>query len=257
MKLLKVFKKGLISPYKNMKYKKNKVYTCTDFCDDKNIDCAKGYYATDWDGLSYAYRKGMDVYYVEVSGRKVEFNQFKRRYEKIEILDKLTLQEIKEGLKKNSKKAGYDLYGASFPYNPLSKKVNPIKNDIENLKKWASVYDSVHDSVRDSVWASVWDSIVDSVGASVGTSVYDSVWDSVGASVHDFVGNSVRASVGAYISSLFSNVKKWKYIQHEEGENPFQSCIDLWNNNLVPSFDGKTWRLHSGKNAEVVYEWNK
>jgi len=23
----------------------------------------------------------------------------------------------------------------------------------------------------------------------------------------------------------------------------------------VPSFDGTTWRLHSGESADVVYEW--
>jgi len=24
---------------------------------------------------------------------------------------------------------------------------------------------------------------------------------------------------------------------------------------LVPSFDGKVWRLHSGKDAKIIYEW--
>jgi len=41
---------------------------------------------------------------------------------------------------------------------------------------------------------------------------------------------------------------------HPEGINPFQPCIDLWERGLVPSFDGKTWRLHSGSEAKVVYE---
>jgi hypothetical protein len=61
--------------------------------------------------------------------------------------------------------------------------------------------------------------------------------------------------VGAYISSFFPNIKKWKYVEHPEGENPFQPGIDLWKRGLVPSFDGKTWRLHSGTNAKVVFEW--
>jgi len=60
--------------------------------------------------------------------------------------------------------------------------------------------------------------------------------------------------VWAYISSLFPNIKKWKYIEHKEGVNPFQSSIDLWHMGLVPSFDGKVWRLHKGKKAEVVLE---
>ena len=108
---------------------------------------------------------------------------------------------------------------------------------ILNKKTMASVRDSVRDSVGDSVR----DSVRDSVGASV--------WDSAGASV----GDSVWDSVGAYISSFF-DIPKWKYIDHEEGVNPFQPCIDLWNMGLVPSFDGTTWRLHGGKKAEILYE---
>lgn len=78
---------------------------------------------------------------------------------------------------------------------------------------------------------------------------WDSVWASVRASVKDSVGASVRDSVGdsvwAYISSFFKI--KYKY--------DFSSCIKLWESGFVPSFDGKTWRLHSGKNAKIVYEF--
>jgi hypothetical protein len=100
--------------------------------------------------------------------------------------------------------------------------------------------------VGDSVWASVGDSVWDSVGDSVWDSVGDSVWASVGDSVWASVWDSVWASVGAYIGSLF-NI--W------DGKYKFQPSCDLWKRGLVPSFDGKTWRLHSGKKAEVVYEW--
>ena len=68
------------------------------------------------------------------------------------------------------------------------------------------------------------------------------------------VGASVVASVGAYISSFF-NIPKWKYVEHKKGQNPFQSCIDLWEQGLVPSFDGKTWGLHSKDG--IVYELKK
>jgi hypothetical protein len=77
-------------------------------------------------------------------------------------------------------------------------------------------------------WASVWDS----VRASVGDSVWDSVWD------------SVRASVRAYTSSFFSI--KYKY--------DCSSAIKLWKLGLVPSFNGKIWRLHGGSNAEILWE---
>ena len=110
------------------------------------------------------------------------------------------------------------------------------KKDIVNLRQWASVGESVRASVGASVRASVW--------ASVG----ESVWDSVRASVGD--------SVWAYISSYF-DLQQWKYIDHAPGENPYQPLIDLWNRGFVPSYGGKTktWRLHQGKDAKIVYEW--
>jgi len=85
---------------------------------------------------------------------------------------------------------------------------------------------------------------------------WDSVGDSVGASVWDSVWDSVWASIWAYVSSYF-DLKKWKYIDHAKGINPFQPCIDLWNSGFVPTFDGRKWRLHSNKGADIVYEVDK
>ena len=113
---------------------------------------------------------------------------------------------------------------------PMVKK--PTKAQVALLKKW------------DSVWASVRASVWDSVGTSVGTSVWDSVWDSVWASVMASVWDSVRASVWAYTSGYF-NIK----YSHD-----FSANNKLWESGLVPSFDGATWRLHSGKDAKIVYE---
>jgi hypothetical protein len=125
---------------------------------------------------------------------------------------------------------------------PLPKKIT--SKHVNTLKKWASVGASVWDSVRASVGASVRAS----VGASVGDSVLDSVWASVGA--------SVRASVWAYTGSLFALARKdWKYTDKIKTKGyPFQPCVDLWKIGLVPSFDGKTWRLHGGKGAKVLWE---
>ena len=107
-----------------------------------------------------------------------------------------------------------------------------LKNKNLIKKSWASVRDSVGDSVeasvKASVWASVkdsvWDSVKDSVKdsvwasvrASVGASVMDSIWASVKASVKDSVmdsvwasvRDSVRASVGASVmDSIWASVK--------------------------------------------------
>jgi hypothetical protein len=120
---------------------------------------------------------------------------------------------------------------------------------IEIIRQWASVRNSVGDSVGASVRNSVRNSVGDSVGASVGASVRNSVGDSVGASVW----NSVGDSVGAYTGSFFI-LKEWKYIKHPKGEYPFAPCVKLWEQGLVPSFDGKTWRLHGGAKAAILFE---
>ena len=143
---------------------------------------------------------------------------------------------------------------ARNPINPFKlpevKKIT--KKQIKLLIEWDSVWDSVRGSVWGSVWdsvgGSVWDSVWDSVRGSVGGSVWDSVWDSVrgsvGGSVWDSVRDSVRGSVWGYFSSLFK--LKFKF--------DFSSNTKLWKMGLVPSFDGKIWRLHTGEKAKIVYE---
>ena len=152
--------------------------------------------------------------------------------------------------------------------NPLlvkRKHLEPNAEEISLLKRWASVSASVWDSVvasivdsvEDSVEASLRVSVVASVGASVrasvGASVRASLRVSVWDSVVDSVGDSVWASVWAYISSFFS-LEEWRVCGKPVHDNPFQPAIDLWEAGLVPSFDGKIWRLHAGKDAQIVYE---
>jgi hypothetical protein len=123
--------------------------------------------------------------------------------------------------------------------------INPFKivppteitqNHLKLLKQW--------DSVRDSVWASVRASVRDSVWASVRASVRDSVWA------------SVRASVEGYMGSFFKLPRKnWEYTEKIKTKGyPFQPAIDLWEMGLVPSFDGKIWRLHGGEKAKILWE---
>jgi hypothetical protein len=58
------------------------------------------------------------------------------------------------------------------------------------------------------------------------------------------VWDSVRDSVWAYTSSFFSIPYKHDY----------SSLTKLWDMGLVPSYDGKTWRLHGGAKAKVLWE---
>ena len=71
-------------------------------------------------------------------------------------------------------------------------------------------------------------------------------WDSVWDSVRDSVGDSVGDSVWGYISTFF-NIK-YKY--------DFSSCAKLWEKGIIPSFDGKLWRLH-GENGKIIFTISK
>lgn len=151
---------------------------------------------------------------------------------------------------------------ACNPVHPF--KISPpkkiTKEHLKLLKSWELVMESVWTSVEASVGDSVWDSVGDSVKDSVGDSIWNSVWRSVEASVGDSVGDSAWASVldsiWAYAGYIFIPVvKKWKYVEHKQGEYPFQPSVDLWKRGLIPSHDGKKWRLHAYEDARIV--WGK
>ena len=277
----------LVSPFQNYEYEPGKEYICVDFDPDPEENCSRGYYATGIDGIIYSFRNlpGYEVWGVEVSGKRVEIDQFKRRYERIKLVRQVPLEEVRALAEAEEEKIGYKLSEVLFPVNPLKIEAGPVTDEeIELLKKWRNVRGNVRGSIGDSIWDSIWDnlgrcvwsSIWDNVGRCIGDSIWDSIWDNVGRYVGRYVGGSVwdsvcgrgsawdslrgsirgsiEDSVGAYISSLYPGIKKWKYIDHPEGENPFQPAITLWHKGFVPSFDGKTWRLHVGENAEVVWE---
>jgi len=259
----KVLTKDLKSPFMDFQYEIGKWYKCEDFNSDIKKDCSNGFYATDIEGLTSSFNIDRCVFECEVKGKEAIYDIFKQRYEFIKIIRQCSFEEVKKLAKKKEDELGYKLSEVLFPINPLLQEPKLDDSHKELLLKWASVSGSVSrgsvgDSVRDSVGVSVFASVSGSVGASVSGSVSGSVRDSVGVYVWDFVCGSVwfsvRDSVWAYISSLFPNIKKWKYIEHIEGINPFQSCIDLWRSGFVPSYDGKTWRLHAGKDAKIVYE---
>jgi len=289
-KLYKILRKtGNIyrSPFREFPYGKKedfigKLMVCKDF-DVSNEQCSDGFYATEIDGLIYTNLSDPSrvVFEVEMSGKNIRFDEYKWRWKKQKFIREVPLDEIKELVKQQSEKMDWNYFNALFPHNPLCKKTKVTKKHIELLKQWDSVWSSVKSSAKHYVRSSakysvndfVWDSIGDSVKYSVRSSVWNSVRDFVRNSAWASIMNSVRGSIGdsaryfvwffvtdfvaAYTSSIFPNIKEWKGIKHEEGVNPFQSGIDLWNSNLVPSFDGKIWRLHSGKKADVVFEITK
>jgi len=62
-------------------------------------------------------------------------------------------------------------------------------------------------------------------------------WDSLWA--------SLRASLGAYATGMVNTTKYFPDVQ---------PLWILWHRGFLPSFDGETWRLHSGEKAEIVWE---
>jgi len=150
-----------------------------------------------------------------------------------------------------------------YEFNPLTKRfeidqINSERDDSKAAEKWAQRLDfktiiepliikpivnpfelpAVEHVTDEQIdWLKSWASVRVSVGASVGASVWASVRNLVGASVGD--------SVGAYVSTFFA-------IDHK---HDYSSAMKLWEAGLVPSFDGTMWRLHSGKSADIVYEW--
>ena len=226
MKLYKVLNPDLESPYQNFKFEIGKKYHCEDF-DESEQECSRGFYATDIDGLPYAYNIHRKVFECEVSGKFKEFGIYKRRYENMKLIREVNKKKLVKLAKPRDLILGYKLSEVINPINPLLIQRGDITDkELELLKQWGSVLGSVWDSVLDSVWGSVWDSVMD----------------------------SVRDSMFGYISRLFPNIENWKYIQHKKGVNPFRCGINLWKSGLVPSYDGMTWRLHSGTDAKVVYE---
>jgi len=193
-----------------------------------------------------------------VSGKPVVKDSEKAGFRRLKIVEEISLTDFE-------KLVGWKVQEACNPIHPFKLATHKVTDvEIALLKNWASVWtsvgDSVWNSVGNSVRASVWDSVWTSVRASVEASVWTSVGDSVETSVWTSVGASVRtsfsASVMAYIGSLFPNIKQWKYIEHEKGKYPFQSCVDLWKKGLVPIFDGSIWRLHGSEKATVLATWS-
>ncbi|MCX6574976.1 MAG: hypothetical protein NTV82_01135 [Candidatus Aminicenantes bacterium] len=158
------------------------------------------------------------------------------------------------------------------PFRDIKSPEKITKKQLALLGQWArvqagmgaSVWDSVGAGawagVGASVWANVRDSVGGSVGASVGAGVGTSAWASVGASVWastwDSVGVSVWDSVWAYIGSFFNLPRfAWKYTENIECAGyPFQPAVDLWMMGLVPSYDGKNWRLHGGPKGKMLWK---
>ena len=190
-----------------------------DHPDDSHTEpCGRGIHVSPTLLDAVGYQDGPSRYYTVEIGPVLGQDRTKIRCAWVKVIRELKRVEIDEI-------AGFKLWEANHPVNPLlvHRRMSDEKA-LEFLQQW--------NSVGPIVWASV------------GPIVWDSVW----ASVRD----SVRASVRAYTGGLFPNITKWEYT---DDPDPWRPLLKLWYGGLLPSFDGETWRLHSGPNADVVLTW--
>ena len=138
MKRYKVVTNDLRAPFQtDFQYEIGKQYICTNFDSDKSNDCSSGFYATNLDGIIYAFRNNnqFKVFECEVSGKKIEIDQFKMRYEKIKLIREIPIRELEELIKEQSKKMDYMYYEALFPKNPLLLPKKKLTNKHKKLLK--------------------------------------------------------------------------------------------------------------------------
>jgi len=171
---------------------------------------------------------------------KYEFLPLNKQF----ITDQINIREGRWDDSRDVRRALMDL--DCQPLCPPELTLRPIHNPLKDPQTQITQKDK--DLLR------VWDSVRSSVGSSVWDSVGNSVWNSVRNSVWNSVRDSVRDLVKAYVGSFFT-LPQWKGSKHKKGKYPFQAAVDLWNRNLLPSFDGETWRLHTGPDAKIVWEW--
>jgi hypothetical protein len=140
--------------------------------------------------------------------------------------------------------------------HPFEVKRNEVvEEDITNLNTWIKInncYNDTGGNINVNIWKRIGVSVSNSVRTCISFSaercLWNSLWglisDNIGYSIGDSVWKSVWHSYYAYVSSFF----RIKY------DHDFTCLNELWNRGFVSSFDGTTWRLHSGEKAEVVYE---
>ncbi len=118
LKLYKVLNKDLVSPFQNFPFEIGKTYHCLDF-DEGDQECSSGFYATDIDGLPYAFNTSRVIYEVEVWGKSKVFDVFKRRYEYMKVIKPVAMVKLIAKAKAEEQRLGYALSTLLNPVNPL------------------------------------------------------------------------------------------------------------------------------------------
>jgi len=110
--------------------------------------------------------------------------------------------------------------------------------------EWFSLHKLVGQNVVDLIWDSVWWLLESDSDHSIFKLVRHNVPNSDTELVYA-IDDSVSFLFRAYVGSFFKT----------ESVLRVTPAIKLWEAGLVPSFDDTTWRLHTGVDARIVYEW--
>jgi hypothetical protein len=137
----------------------------------------------------------------------------------------------------------------------------PTKKDIANLKKWSRTGYCVWNSICFNIDMIVRNSVDNSLWFMLDHYVDHNIWCDISRKLlfnrnningrcrkglirHQYSKHSIMDLVCNYKASFFN-------LEYNFDITPGN---ELWNRGFVPCFDGTTWKLHSGKDAKVVYE---
>ena len=115
--------------------------------------------------------------------------------------------------------------------------------------EWKTFHTQVEDIVENYINSSVKIPVIDAVKSNIRIPVRDVLRYSIKKGLSQNINNDIQLSDKEICHCYYSSFFTYPHIK-----NPLQSGIDLWDAGLVPSFDGKTWRLHRGEKADIVYE---
>ncbi|MDR0846202.1 MAG: hypothetical protein LBN08_01675 [Lactobacillales bacterium] len=161
----------------------------------------------------------------------------------------------------------FDLAGFLDYFNTLpSEAQEPTAEDKALLKEWA-IYKNKEGSdtkyaAQGSVWAgeSIWNDAAQYLNDEFGV-VYGQCpgptavkgITALGITLDKATEDKVGSSVGEkeFLGIWFTNTEKWEATG--DSTYPYEAMAKLWKKGFIPSFDGTTWRLSSGKDGKIVY----
>lgn len=163
----------------------------------------------------------------------------------------------------------FDLEGflAYFDTLPMEAQT-PTDEEISLLKEWAVFKnDPANDDLKyaddSEPWAgsSIWedaasylnDTFGEVYGQCPGPTVVKGI-TALGITLDTATEDKVGSSVGEKeaLGIWFTNTTKWE--KSGDSTYPYAPVAKLWQKGFIPSFDGTTWRLSSGKEGTIVYE---